>query len=59
MNIALIAHDKKKDALVQFVTAYEKIFTNHNLFATGTTGSRIMEATSPRPTVANHRHAPR
>jgi methylglyoxal synthase len=46
MNIALIAHDKKKDALVQFVTAYENIFTNHNLFATGTTGSRIMEATS-------------
>jgi methylglyoxal synthase len=46
MNIALIAHDKKKDALVQFVTAYENIFAKHKLFATGTTGSRIMEATS-------------
>jgi methylglyoxal synthase len=45
MNIALIAHDKKKDALVQFVTAYQKIFSNHHLFATGTTGLRIMEAT--------------
>jgi methylglyoxal synthase len=50
MNIALIAHDKKKDALVQFVTAYENIFANHILFATGTTGSRIMEATSLKVT---------
>jgi len=46
MNIALIAHDKKKDALIQFVTAYENIFSNHHLFATGTTGSRLMDATS-------------
>lgn len=45
MNIALIAHDKKKDDLVQFVTAYIKVFSEHNLFATGTTGLRIQEAT--------------
>lgn len=45
MNIALIAHDKKKDALVQFVTAYQIIFLKHTLFATGTTGLRISEAT--------------
>lgn len=45
MNIALIAHDKKKDDLVQFVTAYQIIFSKHNLFATGTTGLRISEAT--------------
>jgi methylglyoxal synthase len=50
MNIALIAHDKKKDALVQFVTAYESIFSKHNLFATGTTGLRIMEATGLKVT---------
>lgn len=50
MNIALIAHDKKKDSLVQFVTAYERIFTNHNLFATGTTGLRIMDATGLKVT---------
>ncbi|EIJ78660.1 methylglyoxal synthase [Bacillus methanolicus PB1] len=45
MNIALIAHDKKKDDLVSFVTAYQDIFSKHNLFATGTTGLRIYEAT--------------
>ncbi|NLM04648.1 MAG: methylglyoxal synthase [Clostridiales bacterium] len=46
MNIALIAHDKKKDMMVNFVTAYENILKKHNLFSTGTTGKRIMEATS-------------
>jgi methylglyoxal synthase len=45
VNIALIAHDKKKDDLVKFVTAYRHIFANHRLFATGTTGQRIIEAT--------------
>ncbi|RFU68477.1 methylglyoxal synthase [Peribacillus saganii] len=45
MNIALIAHDDKKDDLVRFVTAYLDIFKDHTLFATGTTGKRIMEAT--------------
>jgi methylglyoxal synthase len=45
MNIALIAHDKKKNDLVQFVTAYQSIFSKHKLFATGTTGLRISEAT--------------
>ncbi|ULT55460.1 methylglyoxal synthase [Neobacillus drentensis] len=45
MNIALIAHDQKKNDLVQFVTAYRSIFAKHTLFATGTTGSRIHEAT--------------
>lgn len=46
MNIALIAHDKKKSDIVQFVTAYKHIFAQHNLFATGTTGLRIQEATN-------------
>jgi methylglyoxal synthase len=45
MNIALIAHDQKKNDLVQFVTAYQTIFAKHTLFATGTTGTRINEAT--------------
>ncbi|HEY2421307.1 MAG TPA: methylglyoxal synthase [Neobacillus sp.] len=45
MNIALIAHDRKKDDLVQFVTAYQVIFSKHTLFATGTTGLRISDAT--------------
>ena len=45
MNIALIAHDKKKELMVNFCIAYKFILQNHNLFATGTTGSVIMEAT--------------
>lgn len=45
MNIALVAHDKKKDLMVHFVTAYENILKDHDLFSTGTTGKRIMEAT--------------
>ena len=45
MNIALIAHDRKKDEMVNFVIAYEPVFKPHRLFATGTTGTRIMENT--------------
>ncbi|MEC2077444.1 methylglyoxal synthase [Metabacillus fastidiosus] len=45
MNIALIAHDKKKNDLVQFVEAYQTTFAEHQLYATGTTGLRIHEAT--------------
>ncbi|MBM7552485.1 methylglyoxal synthase [Thalassobacillus pellis] len=45
MNIAMIAHDEKKAEMLQFVQAYEPIFKKHKLFATGTTGSRIQEAT--------------
>lgn len=45
MKIALIAHDKKKDDMIQFATAYKLILQEHELFATGTTGTRIMEAT--------------
>lgn len=46
MNIALIAHDKKKDALIDFVSLHKNVFGLHSLFATGTTGTRIMEATA-------------
>lgn len=41
MRLALIAHDKKKDDLIQFVTAYKDTLEKHDLYATGTTGSRI------------------
>ncbi|MBM7870180.1 methylglyoxal synthase [Clostridium pascui] len=41
MNIAFIAHDKKKDDMVDFVKRYREVFEDHNLFATGTTGKRI------------------
>lgn len=45
MKIALIAHDQKKDEMVNFSIAYEPIFSKHILFATGTTGQRIMAET--------------
>jgi methylglyoxal synthase len=45
LNIALIAHDNKKDELVRFSIAYKEILEEHTLFATGTTGLRIMDAT--------------
>lgn len=43
MNIALIAHDKKKDDMIEFVTRYKDVFEQHVLFATGTTGRLISE----------------
>lgn len=42
MRIALVAHDQKKEDLVQFVTAFKSILEDHDLFATGTTGTRII-----------------
>ncbi|MBO5646983.1 MAG: methylglyoxal synthase [Clostridia bacterium] len=45
MNIALIAHDKKKELMVQFCIAYCGILAKHNLCATATTGKLIAEAT--------------
>lgn len=45
MNIALIAHDKKKDDLVELVVEYKDTLAKHNLFATGTTGGRVVDAT--------------
>ncbi|MBU6079497.1 MULTISPECIES: methylglyoxal synthase [Allobacillus] len=43
MKIALIAHDKRKRNLLNFVTAYKDIFSDYELFATGTTGKMIQE----------------
>ncbi|MBS4206001.1 methylglyoxal synthase [Lederbergia citrea] len=45
MKIALVAHDKKKNDMIQFATAYKLILERHELYATGTTGTRIMEET--------------
>lgn len=41
MNIALIAHDKKKDAMVKFVVRHEQVLKLHDIYTTGTTGRRI------------------
>ena len=43
MNIALIAHDKKKELMVQFCIAYKGILEEHALYATGTTGKLVNE----------------
>ncbi len=45
MNVALIAHDAKKELMVQFCIAYCGILSRHNLCATGTTGKLVAEAT--------------
>lgn len=45
MKIALIAHDQKKPDIIQVALAYEPILQQHELFATGTTGTKISEAT--------------
>lgn len=43
MKIAFIAHDKKKDDMVEFVKRYKDVFQDHELFGTGTTGRIISE----------------
>ena len=44
-RIALIAHDKKKDDLVDFVKNHRNFFEKYDLVSTGTTGGRINQAT--------------
>lgn len=45
MNITLMAHDKKKELMVQFCTAYKSVLSKHNLSATATTGRLVAETT--------------
>ena len=45
MNIALMSHDNKKDLMVQFCTAYAGILSQHQLYATNTTGHMVSDAT--------------
>ena len=45
MNIALMAHDNKKDLMVQFCTAYAGILSKHTICATNITGKMVAEAT--------------
>ena len=45
MNIALIAHDSKKELMTQFCIAYCGILSKHSICATGTTGKLVAEAT--------------
>lgn len=45
MRVAFIAHDKKKDDMVEFIKKHRDIFKDDELYATGTTGKLIQEAT--------------
>ncbi|NLL46807.1 MAG: methylglyoxal synthase [Clostridiales bacterium] len=45
MNIALLAHDNKKELMVQFCIAYCGILAGHSICATNTTGRLVAEAT--------------
>ncbi len=44
MNIALIAHDKKKELMIQFCIAYKGVLEKHSLCGTGTTAKLVSEA---------------
>jgi methylglyoxal synthase len=43
--IALIAHDHKKDELVELAQEFKAVLAKHKLCATGTTGQRVIDET--------------
>lgn len=45
MKIALIAHDKKKNEIIEIAKTYKDVLSSHELYATGTTGTLIMGET--------------
>lgn len=45
MNIALLAHDSKKELMIQFCAAYNGVLSQHELCAPTTTGKLIRHAT--------------
>ena len=45
MRIALIAHDKKKNEIIELAKSYKDVLAGHELYATGTTGTLIMGET--------------
>ena len=46
MNVGLVAHDTKKKLMQNFCIAYRGILGRNSLFATGTTGRLVSEATN-------------
>ena len=51
MNIGLIAHDAKKTLLQNLCIAYRSVLAKHTLYATGTSGRLVEEATG-RPQIS-------
>lgn len=45
MKIALIAHDKKKQDMIELCKNHRSILEKHSLYATGTTGALVMGET--------------
>lgn len=45
MTIAIIAHDSKKELMLQFCTAYSSLLAKQEIIATGTTGRLIAQTT--------------
>ena len=45
MRIALIAHDKKKQDMIKLAKKYKDVLSDHEIFATGTTGTLVMGET--------------
>ena len=50
MKIALIAHDKKKEDMINLAVKYREVLAPHDLYATGTTGTMVMGETGLRIT---------
>lgn len=44
-RIGLVAHDDKKDELCAWAVQHKRKLSEHELWATGTTGGRVMAAT--------------
>jgi methylglyoxal synthase len=44
-RIGLVAHDDRKDELCHWAQVHRKKLSEHELWGTGTTGSRVMAAT--------------
>jgi methylglyoxal synthase len=42
--LALVAHDQKKDEIVRFALDHRATLAGFRIFATGTTGQRVLEA---------------
>ncbi|MET1413621.1 methylglyoxal synthase [Roseibium sp. HPY-6] len=43
-TLALVAHDAKKDAMVDFATRHREKLASFDLVGTGTTGGRVLDA---------------
>ena len=45
MRIALIAHDKKKQKMINLAVQFKDVLAKHEIYATGTTGTMVMGET--------------